>query len=67
VAQELLLQPAQPVLPPATTRPPLVALNSDNIREVCGLSHVRQVIGASASFIDRIVSNRSPQSKQTYS
>jgi hypothetical protein len=67
VAQELLLQPAHPVLPPATARPPLVALNSDNIREVCELSHSRQLIGASASFIDRIVSKRLPHSRQTYS
>jgi hypothetical protein len=67
VAQELLLQPAQPALPPATNRPLLAALNSDSIREVRGLSHWRQLIGASASFIERIVSNRSPQSRQTYS
>jgi hypothetical protein len=39
VAQELLLQPAHPLLPPATTRPPLVALNRDNMRVVRGLSH----------------------------
>jgi len=67
VAQELLLQPAQPVLLPATTRPPLVALNSDNIRDVFELSHTRQLIGASASFINRIVSKRLPHSRQTYS
>jgi hypothetical protein len=54
-------------LPPATTRPPLEALNRDNLREVRGLSHWRQEIGVSDSFIERIVSKRSPQSRQTYS
>jgi hypothetical protein len=67
VAQELLLQLAQLESPPATTRPPLDALNRDNMREVCGLWHWQQEIGASASFIKRTLSKRSPQSRQTYS
>jgi hypothetical protein len=67
VAQELLLQETQALLPPATARPLLLAKKTESNREVCSLSHFKQAMGASASFIGRMVSKCSPQSKQEYS
>ena len=67
VAQELDAQLAQAGELPATTRPPLWALNNEIKREAWSLSHWLQRSGASASFIDRSISNRVLQSRQIYS
>jgi hypothetical protein len=67
VAQDELLQEAQLGALLAIARPPLEAKKSDSMREVWSLAHCLQATGASESFIDRIISKRWPQSRQTYS
>lgn len=66
--QELLAQPAHPeVVPPAIICEPLCAKNTETALRVWLPWHALQVIGESASLIERIISNRLPQSLQIYS